>query len=67
VDISRFGRPGWRIDDAVLEPIADALDQARHTPLLSDEAARDLLEMDERSFRAGMLGVNEAGLYRKDS
>ena len=66
VDISRFGRPGWRIDDAAVEPVIDALDRARHTPLLTEEAARELLEMDERSFRAGMLGVNEAGLYRKD-
>jgi hypothetical protein len=65
VDLSRFGVPGWRIDDAVLEPVAAALDAARHHPLLPDEAARELLEMDERSYRAGMLGVKEAGLYRK--
>jgi hypothetical protein len=67
VDISHFGRPGWRIDDAAVEPVIDALDRARHTPLLTEAAARDLLEMDERSFRAGMLGVDEAGLYRKKS
>jgi len=66
LDISRFGRPGWRIDDGVVEPIVDALDRARHYPLLPDEAARELLEMDERSYRAGMLGINEAGLYRRD-
>jgi hypothetical protein len=64
VDLSRFGRPGWRIDDGALAPIAEALDRARHTPLLSEEAARELLRMDERSYRAGMLGINEAGLYR---
>jgi len=66
IDISRFGRPGWRIDDAAVEPIVAALDGARHYPLLSDEAVRELLPIDERSYRAGMLGVNRAGLYRKD-
>lgn len=65
VDITRFAPPGWRTDDGALERIADALDRARHTPLLSDAAARELLPMDERSYRAGMLGVNAAGLYRK--
>jgi len=66
IDISRFDRTGWRIDDAAVEPIVAALDRARHYPLLSDEAARELLPIDERSYRAGMLGANEAGLYRKD-
>ncbi len=65
LDISRFGQPGWRIDDAAVEPIVAALDGSRHTPLLSDEAVRELQPMDERSYRAGMLGVNAAGLYRK--
>jgi len=65
VDLSRFPRPGWRIDDRAVEPIVDALDRSRHYPLLPAEAARDLLKMDERSYRAGMLGVKDAGLYRK--
>jgi hypothetical protein len=65
LDISRFERPGWRIDDAAVEPIVDALDRSRHYPLLPEDAARELLKMDERSYRAGMLGVKEAGLYRK--
>ncbi|MCK9459132.1 MAG: hypothetical protein M0R80_05795 [Proteobacteria bacterium] len=65
LDLSRLDPPGWRIDDAAMDAIADALDRARHTPLLSDAAARELLPMDERSYRAGMMGINEAGLYRK--
>jgi hypothetical protein len=64
IDISGFGRPGWRVDDRALAAIADALDAARHTPLLPAETAGELLRMDARSYGAGMLGVNEAGLYQ---
>jgi hypothetical protein len=65
VDVSALGCDGWRTDDAALDAIAAALDRARHYPLLSADAVRELLPVDERSYRAGMLGLNAAGLYRK--
>ena len=65
LDLSRLDLPDWRIDDGAIDLISDALDRARHTPLLPDAAVRELLPMDERSYRAGMMGINEAGLYRK--
>jgi hypothetical protein len=64
VDLDRPETPGWRLDDAAMETIAARLDAAPHYPLLTPAAECGLGRMDDRSYRAGMLGVNEAGLYR---
>lgn len=65
IDISPIAPEGWRTDDGAVEAIVAALDRARHTPLFPPEAAGELLPVDERSLRAGMLGTDAAGLYRK--
>jgi hypothetical protein len=44
--------------------IGARLDAARHHPLLSRAMIAALHRIDDRSYRSGMLGVNEAGLYR---
>jgi hypothetical protein len=54
----------WRVRDEAMEEIARRLDRARHLPLLPPGAARRLSRMDERSYRAGMLGLDRKGLWR---
>jgi hypothetical protein len=64
IDLTRFDPLDWQGRDEGLESIAEALDIARHYPLLTRSQARDLAKMDDRSYRAGMLGINRAGLYK---
>lgn len=64
VDLARFDPLGWETDPAAMERIAVALDDARHYPLLPPGGARRLAPVDRRSFEAGFLGADGAGLYR---
>lgn len=64
VDLDRLGTPGWRMEDAAMNLIAERLNTVRHYPILSRGAARALSPVDARSFEGGMLGADQAGLYR---
>jgi hypothetical protein len=64
LDLTRFDDVNWMTEDAHLERIANKLDQIRSFSLLTPAMARRLSAVDERSARAGMVGVNEAGLFR---
>ncbi|BCR06269.1 hypothetical protein DESUT3_33380 [Desulfuromonas versatilis] len=63
LDLGRFDAEGWMIDDQPLERIADRLDSIRHVTLLTPAQARALQPVDQRSFEAGLLGSEAAGLY----
>jgi hypothetical protein len=47
-----------------LEEVAARLDRMRSVPLLKPATAAALAPVDERTYRAGLLGANERGLYR---
>ena len=47
-----------------LEKIANKLDQIRRFNLLTVKMVKHLALLDLRSFQAGLLGVNEKGLFR---
>jgi len=64
LDLARFDDLNWMTEDAHLERIAEKLDQIRRFSLLTPAMIRQLSAVDERSARAGMVGVNEAGLFR---
>ena len=66
VDLRAF-RFDWTTCDQRLDAIAERLDAARHVRLLDAAQERALCRTDERSYAAGMLGVNSAGLYRPES
>ncbi len=59
-----FDRLSWETGDAAMDVIAERLDSIRHFPLLTAEMEGALSPVDRRSMEAGLLGVNEAGLYR---
>lgn len=66
LDLSRFDPIDWMMRDEGLDEIADALDRQRKYEIISKTQAERLQKMDERSYRAGMLGVNPDGLWRPD-
>lgn len=64
LNLSVFDGLGWTIRDEPLERIAGRLDRIRRVSLLTPAMIARLAPMDERSYRAGMLGLDEKGLYR---
>ena len=64
LDLSRLDALSWETRDDGLHVIAARLDTIRHFPLLTTRQASALAKVDERSYRAGMLGLNPAGLYK---
>ncbi|MCU0596283.1 MAG: hypothetical protein MUC98_12600 [Desulfobacterota bacterium] len=64
LDLTRFDTLRWTERDEPMDRIAGALDRKRRVSLLTDEAVRHLSLTDERSRRAGLLGADEAGLFR---
>jgi hypothetical protein len=70
LDLRRFDRPrgglDWRRSDGAVDAIVRRLDEARHFPLLTPAMVRALAPVDERSYRAGMLGADAAGLFAGD-
>jgi hypothetical protein len=57
-------RSNWMVSDEPMERIVRRLDKIRRVSVLTPQMSADLLPVDERSYRAGLLGVNEAGLHR---
>jgi hypothetical protein len=55
----------WLTEDRGGDMIEERLDHVRRYPLITPEMAADLSPMDTTSYRAGMLVVNPAGLYKK--
>jgi hypothetical protein len=66
VDLSRFDDLDWPSRDEAVEPIVLRLDSARHHELLSRAMIDGLSPVDDRSYRANLMGVDPAGLYAAD-
>jgi len=64
LNLQAFDKLNWMSCDEPLERIAQRLDEIRRVPVLTETMIAGLSPVDERSYQAGLLGVNEAGLYR---
>jgi hypothetical protein len=64
LDLAGLDRLRWEEDDAAMEEIAARLDRLRRVPLITPAMAAALSPLDERSYRAGMLGLDRAGLFK---
>ncbi len=58
-----LGLGNWRLEDRWMKNIAAHLDRAPHEKLLSTSAIRRLPLVDERTYRANMLGTDLKGVY----
>jgi hypothetical protein len=63
LDLRRHEDLNWRIDDAAMDAIAMRLDRIRHLRVFTPAQLRRLRPMDQRSFDAGMVGTDPAGVY----
>lgn len=62
--LAPFDRDGWTVRDEPLWAIADRLDRQRRVALVTPRMAAGFSPVDGRSYRAGLLGSIDAGLYR---
>jgi hypothetical protein len=62
--LSRIDSANWMWSDAGADEVEQRLGKLRKITLLTDEMAAGLSAIDPLSFQAGMLGANEAGLYK---
>jgi len=60
--LKAFDKLNWMTSDEPLERIAQRLDEIRKAPVLTRKMISNLSWVDERSYRGGLLGANEAGL-----
>jgi hypothetical protein len=64
LNLSAFDPLNWMTCDETMDLISAKLDKIRKVYLLSDDMIAGLALVDERSYRAGLMGVNVAGLYK---
>jgi hypothetical protein len=64
LNLSAFDHLNWTTSDETMDLIANKLDKVRKVYVLTDEMIAGLALVDERSYRAGLMGVNAAGLYK---
>jgi hypothetical protein len=63
IDLAQYDPLHWMTSDENLEIIADGLDKRRKFKLLTEDRIASLAPVDKRSYDAGFLGSDWAGLY----
>ena len=64
LDLTRLDRFDWRTTDENLEEVEKALGRQRVITLISPEMAAAFAPVDARSYDAGLMGADAAGLYQ---
>lgn len=64
LDLRAYDSLHWMTSDEHLETISERLDRSREYKIITPAMAAALSPVDARSYRAGLLGANPAGLYR---
>ena len=63
LDLRAYDTIHWMTEDKPMDLIAEKLDQIRKYRILTPKMRRNLAPIDGRSYDAGMVGVNMAGVY----
>jgi hypothetical protein len=66
LDLARLDGLDWMGSAAGMEAVAERLDRTRRYALLSPTMEARLCPVDPRALRAGLLGADEAGLWRPE-
>jgi hypothetical protein len=62
--LKSFDKLDWMASDEHLEAISDRLDAVRAIRLITPRMVAALSPVDKRSYKAGLLGADPAGLWR---
>jgi hypothetical protein len=63
LDLAEYDHLDWMTSDANLDAVADALDKPPKFKLLTQDMLANLAPVDKRSYDAGFMGSDWAGLY----
>jgi hypothetical protein len=63
-DLTRFNKRDWAITDEDLEYIGNKIEALHHFPVVTPAMIKKLRIASETMLKAGMLGSNEAGLFK---
>jgi hypothetical protein len=63
LNLDTLKRLDWQTQDQAMEQIAKRLDALRRVPVLTPKMIANLSPLDRRSYEAGMLGADMAGMY----
>lgn len=63
LDLATFDHIDWMTNDEQLDLIADKLSDIKVTRVMTPAMIRGLHRVDDRTYKAAMLGANKAGLY----
>ncbi|MCS6860269.1 MAG: hypothetical protein NZT92_08115 [Abditibacteriales bacterium] len=66
LNLKAFDRFHWMTSDEHLDKIAERLNAIHHIPLLTPQMVARLSPLDKRSYEAGMLGTDMAGVYQPE-
>ena len=64
LNLQAFDKHHWMTQDDSLKLIAQRLDEIPRVSLLTERMIAGLTRVDERSCQAGLVGADEAGLYK---
>jgi hypothetical protein len=64
INLHVFDDLNWMTSDAGLEILSGRMDRYKIHPVINAAQAAGLSTLDERSLKAGLLGSNQAGLFK---
>lgn len=64
LNLSVFDRLDWMTDDKAMEVIGKRLDLLKRYPLLNKKMEKNLQKVDQRSYKAGLIGSDPKGLFK---
>jgi hypothetical protein len=64
LDLSKMDRFDWMGSDAGADAVEEKFHGLRRFPIITGRIAAELIPLDKRSYDAGMLGSNPAGIYK---
>ncbi len=64
LNLHRFDKLNWLFQDNAMDDIGDALNNIRKYRIMTPAMARKLSRVDQRSYKAGLLGSKQSGLFK---
>jgi hypothetical protein len=64
LNLNRFYKFDWLIHDRAMDVIGDALNGVRKYRIMTPAMTRKLTRVDKRSYKAGLLGSKQSGLFK---
>jgi hypothetical protein len=64
LNLQRFDNLNWFIQDSTMDIIGEALNNIRKYRIMTPAIARKLSRVDQRSYKAGLLGAKQSGIFK---